>query len=216
MAYPMGQTTAQLGASVRLIDFEHPQKQEKFLFFTTLEHQLFLSIYYESLKYIDAHQMAEVLGLVASGISVAQIAGQLLGCIKQLCALCRALRDTPEELQGILEELEILGEIHYQLGTFQPDSSRLGHNALRLSLINCRKAASNLEVLVTRSSRSLQADKKRPWHLVKVVLKREEIKELKAQLEAAKSLLHLSMTWFSLYEFQSPSILKSQDLRSNL
>jgi len=143
-------------------------------------------------------QMAEVLGVVASGISVAQIAGQLLGCVQQLRTLCRALRDTPGELQGILDELEILGEVFYQLRALQIDSSQPGYSALRASLGHCRMAASKLETIAVAGSRALQDSKKRAWFLMKAVLRREEVRELKVQLEAAKSLLHLAMTCYSL------------------
>jgi hypothetical protein len=144
------------------------------------------------------YQMAEVLGIVASGISVAQIAGQLLGCIQQLRTLCRALRDTPGELREILDELEILGEVFYSLGALETDSSQPGHAALRASLTHCRTAASKLQVVVTRSSRALHGERIKPWHLMKAVLKREDIKDMKGQLEATKSSLHLAMTCYSL------------------
>jgi len=139
-------------------------------------------------------QMAEVLGIVASGVSVAQIAGQLLGCVQQLRTLCRALRDTPGELQGILDELEILGEVFYQLGALKTDSSQPGYSALRASLGHCRTAASKLETIAIAGSQPLQDNKKRAWFLMKAVLKREEVRELKDQLETSKSLLHLAMT----------------------
>jgi len=142
--------------------------------------------------------MAEILGVVASGISVAQIAGQLLSCIQGLRALCRALRDTPDELQGILDELEILGEIFYQLGAVQTGASQPGHSALQASLTHCRKATSKLEILASQGSRALQRSKHKTWFRVKAVLKLEEVRELKVQFEAAKSLLHLAMTCYSL------------------
>jgi hypothetical protein len=133
--------------------------------------------------------MAEILGVVASGISVAQIAGQLLSCIQQLRTLCRALRDTPGELQGILDELEILGEIFYQLGVINTDTSQPGRSALQASLTQCRRAASKLEALAFTGSRPLQSKKTTTWSRVKAVLKREEVRDLKMQLESAKSLV---------------------------
>jgi hypothetical protein len=142
--------------------------------------------------------MAEILGVVASGISVAQIAGQLLSCIQQLRTLCRVLRDITRELQAILDELEILGEIFYQLGAFKTDSSQPGYSALRASLVQCHNAASKLEAVAKAGSEPLQSNKSRKWFLIKAVLKREEVKDLKTQLEAAKSLLHLAVTCYSL------------------
>lgn len=142
--------------------------------------------------------MAEVVGFVASGASVAQIAGQLLSCMQHLRMLCRALRDAPEELQDIINELEILGEIFYQLGTFKSETSQNGYSALQASLTRCRKAASKLEALATPSSRTLQSNQTTPWSRLKAVAKMDETKKLKTQLEAAKSLLQLAMTCYSL------------------
>ena len=59
----------------------------------------------------DTMTMAEVFGLVASGISVVQIAGQLVVCVKTLQSFSRAVRDLPEDLSRIFDELEILGEV---------------------------------------------------------------------------------------------------------
>ena len=142
--------------------------------------------------------MAEVLGVVASGISVAQIAGQLLSSIQQLRTLCRALRDTPGELQAILGELEILGEIFYGLGAIKTNSSQPSVSALQASLTQCQNAALKLEALANAGARLLENNKNRTWFLMKAVLKREELRDLKLQLEHAKSLLHLAMTCYSM------------------
>lgn len=142
--------------------------------------------------------MAEVLGIVASGISVAQMAGQLLTCIEQLRTFCRALRNIPEELRGVLNEIEILGDVFYHLGVLDSTPSQPGYSALRASLAHCQAAALKLQAVTMKSSSPLKADKKRAWNAIKAVLRREEAKELKCQLEAAKSLLSLALTCYSV------------------
>lgn len=149
--------------------------------------------------------MAEVLAVVASGISIAQIAGELLSCILKLRTLCRALRDMPEELEGTLDELEVLGKIFCQLGAFETDNSQPGHSALQAGLTQCRKTATKLQALATAGSRPQERNKSQILSRVKAVMKIEEVKDLKseldaakAQLEAAKLSLQLAMTCYSL------------------
>jgi hypothetical protein len=148
--------------------------------------------------------MAEVLGIVASGISVAQIAGQLLACVKTLRSFSRAVRDLPDDLCRILNEAEILGQMFYHLDLLNKCSpSTGGSDILEASLVHCAGAAATLEALATRANVSFKQEscKKRqrpPWKFIKAVLKKDEIEELKTRLESAKSLLHLAMTYHSL------------------
>lgn len=139
--------------------------------------------------------MAEILAVVASGISVVQLAGQLLNCVHQLRIFYRTIRDIPEELQRVLNEVEILGQILSQLGTLSPNDP--GTSALQASLEHCGGAVSTLGKMATRSQGQLGRNN-RKLNLARVALRKEELKELKVQLEAAKSLLHLSMTCYSM------------------
>ena len=152
--------------------------------------------------------MAEVLAIVASSISIVQIAGELLSCILKLRKLCRALRDTPGELEGILDELEILGKSLYELGTFTTDSSQPGYAALEASLTKCHKAATKLQALATVGSRPQQRNKSQILSRMKAVIKKEEVRKSKTEIEAAKTQLEAaklsltlaitSMIWYSL------------------
>jgi hypothetical protein len=67
--------------------------------------------------------MAEVLGVVASGISVVQVAAQPLVCVQQLRAFSRTVRNIPEDLSRTLNELEVLGEVFCQLDILKGLSS---------------------------------------------------------------------------------------------
>jgi prenyltransferase beta subunit len=150
--------------------------------------------------------MAEVLGIVASGISVAQIAGQLLACVKTLRSLSRAVRDLPDDLCRILDEAEILGRMFYQLEALNKCSpSPGGSNILEASLAHCAGVAATLEALATRANVSFKGgnSKSRPWEFIKALLKKDELEELKNRLESAKSLLHLAVTCYSLWVYSS-------------
>jgi hypothetical protein len=148
--------------------------------------------------------MAEVLGIVASGISVAEIAGQLLASVKTLRSFSRAVRDLPDDLCRILKEAEILGKMFYQLEVLNKCSpSPEGSDILEASLVHCEGVAATLEALATRVNASFKQEscKKRqqpPWKFIKAMLKKDEIEELKTRLESGKSLLLLAMTYHSL------------------
>jgi hypothetical protein len=154
-----------------------------------------------------APEMAEVLGVVASSISVGQLAVDLLGCLQRLRNFYQAIQNIPEDLQQITQQIEILGEIFSHVGT-----SNRGDLAslLKASLAKCQTAALNLETKVTAISKPL--NQKRRWQFVqrvKAVLKKPEIKELKILLDEAKDLLQLALV---TYEYLTPWLAIFTDL----
>jgi hypothetical protein len=140
--------------------------------------------------------MAELLGVVASGISVVQIAGQLVACLQQMCTFCKSMRDLPNDLQRTLEELQCLSDVFCQVETFNSrDVQTASAGLLHISLLNCQAAACSLEGLVSKTNKVLsRKGKGRQLYVLRATLKKGEIKELKERLETAKSLLHLAMT----------------------
>jgi hypothetical protein len=144
--------------------------------------------------------MAEILGIVASGISVVQIAGQLVKCVNQLHSLSRSIRDFPTELQLILSDIYILGQAFQELhGVEETPTLSGGANLLRASLAHCDAAASSLQAVVARTnSRIIQGNTKLSWKIIKGLWKKDEIANLKHRLDDARSLLHLAMTCRSL------------------
>jgi len=144
--------------------------------------------------------MAEVLGVIASGISVVQIAGQLVKCVNQLHSICRSIRDFPSELQLVLNDIEILGELLQELYNTEETSIHPGGSSLlRASLAHCEAAASSLELVVARTNNRIsQSNAKLSWKMIKGLWKKNEIANLKQRLNDAKLLLHLAMTSRSL------------------
>ena len=52
--------------------------------------------------------MAEIFGAVASGIGIAGVAAQAIDGIRKLQTFCNDVRDAPEEIKYLTNELEIL------------------------------------------------------------------------------------------------------------
>jgi predicted hydrocarbon binding protein len=52
--------------------------------------------------------MAEIFGAIASGIGIAGVAAQAIDGIRKLQTFCNDVRDAPEEIEYMINELEIL------------------------------------------------------------------------------------------------------------
>jgi hypothetical protein len=142
--------------------------------------------------------MAEVLGLVASGISVAQLASGVTNNIIKLRDYWKQVKDAPAELNHLLREIDSLNLI---LSHIQDDQSNqtspglAGNNiCLQQSLALCREGADELQNLVGELADKI--DGKSGWRkragAAKVVLKKETIKTLKGRMKNAIRLLSLS------------------------
>ncbi|KAK6209419.1 hypothetical protein LQW54_006272 [Pestalotiopsis sp. IQ-011] len=59
--------------------------------------------------------MAEILGVVASGINIAQLAGQILTTGLELRRLFHEIRDAPEGLSFLLGQIEVIAAALHEL-----------------------------------------------------------------------------------------------------
>ncbi|CAD0082688.1 unnamed protein product [Aureobasidium vineae] len=91
--------------------------------------------------------MAEIFGAVASGIGIAGVAAQAIDGIRKLQAFCNDIRDAPEEIKYLTNELEIL------LGTIAGIEAQIQRNASMCQNMNPTPALR----FVDQSVRSLNA-----------------------------------------------------------
>jgi hypothetical protein len=136
--------------------------------------------------------MAEVIGVVASGISIAQLAGQVTACTLKLKAYWDEIKEAPTEIKYLVREIDALSLILSQI----EDGYTSGENVyLQHSLELCRDGAEELKRLVDEMETKLSLGGgrwKRKVGAAKVVLKKEEMKRLKGRLESAVRLLGLA------------------------
>jgi hypothetical protein len=137
--------------------------------------------------------MAEVIGVVASGISIVQLAGQVTACTLKLKAYWDEIREAPTEIKYLVREIDALSLILSQI----QDGYTGGENVyLQHSLKLCRDGAEELKRLVDEMEMKLSLGGGGRWRrkvgAAKVVLKKEEIKRLKGRLESAVRLLGLA------------------------
>ena len=142
--------------------------------------------------------MAEVVGVVASGIGIGTLAAQIAGNIIKLKSYWDQVKDAPEDIRDLVEELEVLNHtlVHIQDDQHQYlKSNYIAHStSLLASLQHCKQAATRLKELVDNLSEDIEhkGSVKRKWASIKVALKKEKVDKYRAKLERTIMLLLLS------------------------
>ncbi|TEY33027.1 hypothetical protein BOTCAL_0695g00040 [Botryotinia calthae] len=132
--------------------------------------------------------MAEVFGVAASAVGIISLALQLGDGILKLKSFWGAVKDAPEEILYILDELDIthvlLTEIEDSLGsqTTSPAAAR----SLRL----CQKGVDILNNAVKELEGEMGRRKK--WGGVKMVMKKELLEKMEKRLGRANSLMMMA------------------------
>ncbi|TGO63262.1 hypothetical protein BCON_0014g00510 [Botryotinia convoluta] len=145
--------------------------------------------------------MGELLGVVASGIAVAQLAGAIVGSTQKIYSFYSEMKDAPKKLGDLLVEIELLGEVlvdfYDQNSTPTTGQSKIVPKVLK----HCKTVMKNLDKILNVLEDSLNKDGgmiKRQWRTLKVVLKEKTLEELTERLERAKLLLILAVNCHSM------------------
>jgi hypothetical protein len=123
--------------------------------------------------------MAEALGVVASGIAVAQIAGQASGAVLKLKQLWDEVQNVPATISDLMEQIGCLdptlweAEQHFHHQDISP--LHWENPTGRRSAEYCRKALQKLSAITNELSTMVTSEKRirRKIGCVKVVLKKE-------------------------------------------
>ncbi|KAF7924400.1 uncharacterized protein EAE98_007451 [Botrytis deweyae] len=132
--------------------------------------------------------MAEAFGVAGSAVGIISLALQLGDGILKLKSFWNAVKDAPEEILYILDELDIthvlLTEIEDSLGsqTISPAAAR----SLRL----CQKGVDILNNAVKELEDEMKRRKK--WGGVKMVMKKELLEKMEKRLGRANSLMMMA------------------------
>lgn len=139
--------------------------------------------------------MAEVIGIVASGIAIGQATAALTSSLLKLKSLWNEFRDVPDDLLHLVRELEIvylvLAESEDQLTA---DSRSPASRSLELAWQFTNDGAKELKSLVDDLQAELKQNQrwKAKFMAANVVLKRDQIKRLKSRLKTCIRLLTLA------------------------
>ena len=136
--------------------------------------------------------MAEVLGSTSGAAGLAGFALQVVDATKKLNTLWSDIEDAPAELAALSHELATLGSVLAYSASISPSATNL---PLPISMHmeqchrDCEKGIANLNETVKQLER--QVTKRRYIGGFKFSLKKEAVKNLRANLENAKSTLLL-------------------------
>ncbi|KAI1735121.1 hypothetical protein F4680DRAFT_311134 [Xylaria scruposa] len=160
--------------------------------------------------------MAEALSVAASGIAVTQVAAQVGKSIIKLKRLWDDFKDVPSSIEDLLDQIECLDPALWEAeNTFTQASlppmfwdSSLGSR----SITYCRKALSSLTEIVDELKLQLNQPGKlrRKFATAKVVLKKEQLRNLEKRLQKAITMLSLAQSSYlvALTRFQPDIIIQ--------
>jgi hypothetical protein len=143
--------------------------------------------------------MAEVFGIVASGISIASLAIQILENINRVIDFCQSIKDAPTEICRILLELQLLSNIvsGIQLVFEKRSLPEISEATIKNTLNLVRHDISRLSDLSLDLERKLNSKMRitRTWARVQTVLSEKKIAILRDHLDRAMGTLQLLQCW---------------------
>lgn len=142
--------------------------------------------------------MAEVLGVIASGVSIGALAGQIALSIARLKTYLDQVRDAPEDIKILIDEIESL---HLLLSDIEDEQSRNPSSAILVEknsplrcLDHCKRGVERLQRVADEMAVDFDGLKpmKRKLVSAKIIWKRDRIEKYRAELASAIRLLTLS------------------------
>jgi hypothetical protein len=140
--------------------------------------------------------MAEIVGVVASGISIGTLAAQVASSIIKLKSLWNELRDAPDDIKDLIDEAEILNNILLDLNDDDPSLViGLEHQQSRVECLRyCQAASKKISLLVEDLHAEIEMSKglRRKIISAKLILRKDQVKKYKSRLKGTVRLLSLS------------------------
>lgn len=149
--------------------------------------------------------MAEVLGVAASVIAVAQVSGQVAKLVYKVAKIREHIQDVPEEVSDLVHFLELLSSTLLDIDRMflrkDIPSEALNNSAAKASLEYCQNACRTLMDIAIKLDDSIISKKgfRRKIATVKVALVKDTLQRLEKGIDRSLQLLRMSM---SLYNMQ--------------
>ncbi|MCJ1438870.1 hypothetical protein MMC27_008260 [Xylographa pallens] len=160
--------------------------------------------------------MAEVLGVVASGISIAGLAIQIASSVQQILDFWASMKGAPTDIQTLLEELDLLAEILSTVdGNTDNDETSPRQNTTLKAAQYCQNAASCIDAVVKDLSDGFAMPRgRRHWTAVKAVLKDKKMVKCLQRLERAKTMLSLAQQCYAQSQIRALQEFQRQKLQA--
>jgi hypothetical protein len=143
--------------------------------------------------------MAEAIAVVASGVSIAQLAGQVAASTAKLKGYWKLVKQAPSDIEHLVGEIDSLSLLMTSTQNNQGALSwGLDDSYLQHCLKRCEEGSKELRLVVEDLERLLEANGKwkRKVGAAKVVFRKDDIKRLKKRLESAVRLLQLAQVCY--------------------
>jgi hypothetical protein len=124
--------------------------------------------------------------LSGSGLGIASLALQVSECIMRLKSFWDYVKDAPEEIKHLIEEIKTLSLVLLDFDT----SEHPRHEATSRCYQSCKKAVGTLDSVVKEVESEIK--KRKRVGSVKAVLKKGEIEKLRERLVTMQSMLMLA------------------------
>ena len=149
--------------------------------------------------------MAEIVGVIASGISIGTLAVQITSSIAKLKDCWSQIKEAPEDIRMLVEEIE---DLHLLLCDIENDRAQNPMSSALLDKVSaarciehCKRGANRLKELVDDLENEIyrRSGLKRKWASTKAVLEKTKIEKYKSRLENAVRLLSLAYQCYTRY-----------------
>lgn len=134
------------------------------------------------------------LSMSASLITIGALAIQTISILQKTQGLCSSIRDTPRNLQSLLEELQLLSTL---LSGFKNNASHPTYGTIHGfpdALEHCQHALRSIQAFSEDLEKSIDSAKHglRYWASFKTLFTEKKMKSFLNRLERAKSMLSLA------------------------
>jgi hypothetical protein len=161
--------------------------------------------------------MAETFGVAASAASIIKVAAQVAASIDKLQRFWNQVKQAPLDVKHLMSELDLINVTLNYLQNDQALGLGLDHSYVQNCLKRCEEGSKELQLVVQDLERLLQSENK--WKkkvgAVRMVLKSDDIKNLKARLECAINLLKLALMAYQCHKKSVELFVKFFDREAN-
>lgn len=142
--------------------------------------------------------MAEIFGVVASGLSLGALAGQVASSILKVKAYLDQFKDAPEDIKTLVDEID---DLYLVLSAIEEDQSsnpylagRPDDVAASRCLDHCKSRVERLRRIVEEIGDDLEDLKpmKRKWKAAKLIWKQDRVERYRREVASAAKILTLS------------------------
>ncbi|KAB5575317.1 hypothetical protein GE09DRAFT_591201 [Coniochaeta sp. 2T2.1] len=159
--------------------------------------------------------MAEVLGIAASGVALAQVAGQILTTSLFIKRLINDIKELPESFKLLLNQVDVLTPVLLEASSSGPGSESIPsplESALGAAALQCSMALDQLRDLASELLDQLEHSRglKRRLVSIKIAVRKDTITKLEQRLSQAVSLLSIAQqTCLLSLQRMQPGLLAS-------